>query len=33
VAPGDRACGGFPDSGPDLFVTAGASAAGGGLQP
>lgn len=26
VAPGDRACGGFPDSGPDLFVTAGASA-------
>lgn len=25
VAPGDRACGGFPDSGPDLFVTAGAS--------
>lgn len=23
VAPGDRACGGFPDSGPDLFVTAG----------
>lgn len=22
VAPGDRACGGFPDSGPDLFVTA-----------
>jgi len=26
VAPGDRACGGFPDSGPDLFVTASASA-------
>ncbi|WP_370671873.1 hypothetical protein [Stenotrophomonas maltophilia] len=26
VAPGDRACGGFPDSGPDLFVTAGTSA-------
>ncbi|MDH0019133.1 hypothetical protein, partial [Stenotrophomonas sp. GD04028] len=26
VAPGDRACGGFPDSGPDLFVIAGASA-------
>ncbi|SNY70905.1 hypothetical protein SAMN02744784_02826 [Stenotrophomonas sp. CC120223-11] len=25
VAPGDRACGGFPDSGPDLFVTASAS--------
>ncbi len=25
VAPGDRACGGFPDSGPDLFVTAGTS--------
>lgn len=25
VAPGDRACGGFPDSGPDLFVTAAAS--------
>lgn len=25
VAPGDRACGGFPDSGPDPFVTAGAS--------
>ncbi len=25
VAPGDHACGGFPDSGPDLFVTAGAS--------
>ncbi len=23
VAPGDRACGGFPDSGPDPFVTAG----------
>ncbi|HEL5025891.1 TPA: hypothetical protein UOA81_001065 [Stenotrophomonas maltophilia] len=26
VAPGDRACGGFPDSGPDLFVIASASA-------
>lgn len=26
VAPGDRACGGFPDSGPDLFVTASTSA-------
>ena len=26
VAPGDRACGGFPDSGPDLFVTSAASA-------
>ncbi len=26
VAPGDRVCGGFPDSGPDLFVTAGTSA-------
>lgn len=26
VAPGDRACGGFPDSGPDLFVTASAPA-------
>ncbi|WP_439448543.1 hypothetical protein [Stenotrophomonas sp. ATs4] len=26
VAPGDRTCGGFPDSGPDLFVTASASA-------
>lgn len=25
VAPGDRACGGFPDSGPDLFVTSAAS--------
>lgn len=22
VAPGDRACGGFPDSGPDVYVTA-----------
>ncbi|WP_429000620.1 hypothetical protein [Stenotrophomonas maltophilia] len=27
VAPGDRACGGFPDSGPDLFVTANGSGA------
>jgi len=27
VAPGDRACGGFPDSGPDLFVTASGSGA------
>ncbi|MFB5854798.1 hypothetical protein WAB97_002975 [Stenotrophomonas maltophilia] len=26
VAPGDHACGGFPDSGPDLFVTASTSA-------
>lgn len=26
VAPGDRACGGFPDSGPDVYVTADSAA-------